>query len=111
MDYCKYVIDIPFYARQNTFILFNLKAWSELPKDVQQTIEKVTIKFEPQMKAFFEKKIAEEKKKMVEKGLKRIKFSKEDTATYLKDANDAFWSDLQKKIPKEVPILKKLLGY
>jgi tRNA A37 methylthiotransferase MiaB len=63
------------------------------------------------MKVFFEKKIAEEKKKMAEKGLKRIKFSKTDTAAYLKAANDAFWADLEKKIPKEVPTLKKLLGY
>ena len=111
LDYCKYVIDIPFYTRQNTFILFNLKTWNALPKDVRSKIDQITIAFEPKMKAYFVKKIAEEKKKMAEKGLKRIKFSKADTIAYLKAANDAFWADLEKKIPSEVPTLKKLLGY
>ena len=31
LENVKYVIDIPFYARQNTFFLMNLDTWNKLP--------------------------------------------------------------------------------
>jgi len=111
LDYCKYVIDIPFYTRQNTFIVFNLKTWNELPKAVQDKILDITIKFEPEMKAYFEKEIEKEKKEMAKVGLKRIKLSDEETRQFLKIASDAVWEDLSAKVADVVPTLKKLMGY
>ncbi|MBW2022528.1 MAG: TRAP transporter substrate-binding protein DctP [Deltaproteobacteria bacterium] len=111
VDFCKYVIDIPFYSRQNTFMIFNLNTWNSLPADAKKMIEDVTLKFEPNMKIFFEKKIAEEKQSMAKIGVKRIKFSPADTKLFLKAASDAVWEELEEKVPDQVPILKKLMGY
>jgi len=111
LEYCKFVIDIPFYSRQNTFMLMNLDSWQKLPKAAQEKLIEITIKFEPEMKAYFEKEIEKEKKEMEKLGVKRIKFSAEDTKKYIDTANDAFLEDLEKKVPEEVKILKKLMGY
>jgi len=40
-----------------------------------------------------------------------IKYSSEDTKKFLDAANYAFWDDLEKKVPEEVKVLKKLMGY
>ncbi len=111
LEYCKYVIDIPFYTRQNTFLLMNLDIWNKLPKPARDKMMDITIKYEPEMKAYFEKEIEKEKKEMEKVGLKRIKFSPEETKKYIDTANYAFLEDLEKKVPEEVKILKKLMGY
>jgi len=43
-------------------------------------------------------------------GIKRIKFSPEDTKTYLDAAYNAEWEDLEKKVPDLVPTMKRLTG-
>jgi TRAP-type C4-dicarboxylate transport system substrate-binding protein len=111
LEYVKNVIDIPFYARQNTLILANLDIWNKLPKKVQDKLLEITIKYEPEMKAYFEKEIDKEKKEMDKLGVKRIKFSVADTKKYVDTANDSFLEDLEKKVPEEVKTLKKLMGY
>jgi len=111
LEYCKFVIDIPFYARQNTFILMNLDVWNKLPKKVQDKLVEITIKYEPEMKAYFEKEIGKDKQEMEKLGVKRIKFSVADTKKYVDTANDAFLEDLEKKVPDEVKTLRKLMGY
>jgi len=111
LEYVKNVIDIPFYARQNTFIVVNLDVWNKLPKKVQDSLLDITIKYEPEMRAYFEKEIDKEKKEMDKLGVKRIKFSAADTKKYVDTANDAFWEDLEKKVPEEVKTLRKLMGY
>jgi len=111
LEYVKNVIDIPFYARQNTFVLVNLDVWNKLPKMVQDKLLDITIKYESEMKAYFEKEIDKEKKEMDKLGVKRIKFSVADEKKYLDTANDAFLEDLEKKVPEEVKTLRKLMGY
>jgi TRAP-type transport system periplasmic protein len=112
LEFCKYVIDIPFYSRQNTFILMNLDTWNKLPKQVQDKLMEITIKFEPEMKAYFVKAIERENKKMAKIGVHWIKFSPEDTKKFVDTANEAFWDDLEKKVsPDQVKDLKKVLGY
>jgi TRAP-type C4-dicarboxylate transport system substrate-binding protein len=110
LNNCKYIIDIPFYTRQNTLILMNLDVWNSLGKDVQDKIMDITVKFEPEMEAYFKNKIAEEWKRYDKMGIKRIKFSPEDTKKFLDIAYDAEWEDLEKKVPDLVPTLKKLTG-
>jgi TRAP-type C4-dicarboxylate transport system substrate-binding protein len=89
----------------------NLDVWNKLPKMVQDKLLEITIKYEPEMKAYFEKEIDKEKKEMDKLGVKRIKFSVADTKKYVDAANDAFLEDLEKKVPEEVKTLRKLMGY
>ncbi len=107
----KFVVDIPFYTRQNTFFLMNLDSWNKLPQEAQQKIQDITIRFEPEMKAFFEKAIDTEKKEMEKLGVKRIKLSDEDTKKYLEAADNSLWEDYEKKIPDQVQTLKRLTGH
>jgi len=110
LNKCKYIIDIPFYTRQNTLILMNLEVWNGLGKEVQDKIMGITVKFEPEMEAYFKGKIAEEWERYDKMGIKRIKFSPEDTKKFLDVAYGAEWEDLEKKVPDLVPTLKKLTG-
>lgn len=110
LDNCKYIIDIPFYTRQNTLILMNLDIWNGLDKKVQDEIMDITKKFEPEMEAYFKKKLVEEWKRYDEMGIKRIKFSPGDKKKFLEAAYGAEWEDLEKKVPDLVPTLKKLTG-
>jgi len=110
LENVKHVIDIPFYARQNTLMLMNLDAWQKLPKDVQAKIIDITVKFEPEMNAHFKQVIATEWVAMEKMGVKRVKFSPEDTRKFLQAANDGFFEDLEKKKPDQVKILKNIMG-
>jgi len=111
LEFAKYVVDIPFYSRQNTFMLMNLDTFNKLSKPVQEKLVAISAKFEPEMQAHFEKQIADEKQAMEKLGVQRIKFSDADTKIFIAAANDAFWEDLEKKVPEETKVLKKLLGY
>jgi len=110
LEKTKYVIDIPFYTRQNCFILMNLDAWNKLPKDAQAKLNDITVKFEPDMQAYFEKAIQAEKAEMAKLGVKKIKLSPEETRQFLKIADDAFLEDLRRKVPDQVKAMEKLLG-
>src|SRR4030042_94259 len=111
LEFSKYVIDIPFYTRQNTFFVMNLDTWNKLPKATQDKLTEITIKYEAEMKAYFEKEIEKEKKEMEKIGLQRIKFSADDTKRYIDSANYSFLDDLEKKVPEEVKVIKRLMGY
>jgi TRAP-type C4-dicarboxylate transport system substrate-binding protein len=111
LEFSKYVIDIPFYTRQNTFFAMNLDTWNKLPKSAQDKLTEITVKYEPEMQAYFEKEIEKEKKEMEKLGLQRIKFSAEDTKKYIDSANYSFLDDLEKKVPEEVKVIKRLMGY
>lgn len=111
LEHVKNVIDIPFYTRQNTLVIVNLDVWNKLPKIVQDKLLSITIKYEPEMKSYFEKEISKEKKEMEKLGVKRIQFPVADAKKYVDTANDAFLEDLEKKAPEEVKTLKRLMGY
>jgi TRAP-type C4-dicarboxylate transport system substrate-binding protein len=111
LEYCKYVIDIPFYTRQNVFILMNLDVWKKLSKNDQDKILDISIKFEPEMKAYFEKALEKEFKEWEKLGVKWIKFSPGDTKVFLDTASSAVWEDLEKKSPEGAKNMKRLLGY
>ena len=92
-------------------MVMNLDTSNKLPKSAQDKIMDITIKYEPEMKAYFEKEIEKEKQEMEKLGVKRIKFSAADTKKYIDSANEAFLEDLEKKVPEEVKTLRKLMGY
>jgi TRAP-type C4-dicarboxylate transport system substrate-binding protein len=107
-DNCKYIIDIPFYTRQNTLILMNLDVWNGLDSSVQNKIMDITVKFEPEMVAYFKEQIKKEWEKYDKIGIKRITFSPAETKEYLDAAYGAEWADLEKKVPDLVSTLKKV---
>lgn len=110
LKYTKYIIDIPFYTRQNTLFLMNLGVWNGLGKKVQDKIMDITIKFEPEMVAYFKQKIKEEWQRYEKMGIKKIKFSPKETKIYLDAAYNSMWADLEKKVPDLVSDLKRLTG-
>ena len=110
LKHCKYIIDIPFYTRQNTLILINLDVWNGLGKDVQKKITDITVAFEPEMREYFKEQIAKEWKKYDEIGIERITFSDAENKKYYDVAYEAEWEDLNKKVPDLGPTLKKLTG-
>lgn len=111
LEHCKYLIDIPFYTRQNTLILMNLDVWNKLSKKDQDKIIDISIKFEPDMKAYFDKAIEKEFKEWDKVGVQRIKFSSEDIKKFLDTSITAHWEDLEKKVPEIVKEMKKRMGY
>lgn len=111
LEHCKYLIDIPFYPRQNTLILMNLDVWNKLSKKDQDKIIDITAKYEPDMRAYFEKKLDAEFKEYDKLGITRIKFSQEDTKKYLDASVTAMWEDLDKKVPEIAKEMKKRMGY
>jgi TRAP-type C4-dicarboxylate transport system substrate-binding protein len=88
----------------------NLDTWMGLEKTIQDAIMNITAKFEPEMRAYFKKRIAEEWERYAELGIKKIEFSPEDRKKFLDIAYGAEWEDLEKKVPDLVPTLKKLTG-
>ena len=51
------------------------------------------------------------KKEQEKIGIKRIKFSPEEINKFIDTANYSFLEDLEKKVPDEVKVIKKLLDY
>ena len=110
LKHCKYIIDIPFYTRQNVLILMNLDVWNSLSKEIQDKIMDITIKFEPEMVVYFKEELKKEWKRYDEMGIIKIKFSPEENKKYYDAAYEAEWADLEKKVPDLVPTLKRLTG-
>ena len=91
-------------------MIFNLDTWNKLPKDAQQKVLDTSIKFETDMKAYFVKAIAAEHAEWEKIGVKKIKFSPEETKKYLSIADSAFMEDIDKKVPEEAKTIRKLLA-
>lgn len=111
LDHCKYIIDIPFYKRQNTLILMNLDVWNSLDSELQDKIMDITVEFESDMVEYFKKEIAKEWEKYDKMKIKKIHFSPEEEKQYLDAAYSAEWEALEKRVPELVPTLKELTGH
>lgn len=93
----KWVIDLPFFHNSNMGALMNLDSWKKLPADVRKTITEVTIKYEPEMVAFYKKQAADEWKKL-DKVVKRVKFSAAENKMYIDAAYETEWAKMTKRI-------------
>jgi TRAP-type C4-dicarboxylate transport system substrate-binding protein len=90
----------------------NLDIWNKLSKKDQDKIMDITKKFEPDMKAYFEKKLDNEFNVEYPKiGVVKVKFSPEDRKKFLDTSVDALWEDVEKKVPEQAKILRKIMGY
>lgn len=106
-----HVIDLPFFGSNNVVIIMNLDKWKALPADVRETINRVTVEFEPKMVAHYRKDEADEWAQLEKIGVLRAKFRTEaDNRRFVDTAYEVEWKNLETKIPDRVPELRKLTG-
>jgi TRAP-type C4-dicarboxylate transport system substrate-binding protein len=108
--FLKYIVNHPFYDKNNTVIVMNLNTWKKLPEGVKSKLNKLTESFERDMIAYFQKQIQTESDLVLKKGVKSIVFPPDDAKKFVGAAYSAEWADLEKKIPDLVPMLKKTSG-
>lgn len=108
--FLQYIINHPFYAKNNCVILMNIDTWNKLPEDVKSQVDELTASFERDMVAYFENQIQTEWDLVMKEGVKAIEFPPADAKHFLDTAYNAEWADLEKKIPDLVPLLKKTSG-
>jgi hypothetical protein len=70
----------------------------------------VSLLYERDMVAYFEKEFEKERELLRKSGVKFIKFSEPEGKKYVQMAYDAYWEDVAKKVPNLVGYLKKLSG-
>lgn len=97
----KYVIDIPFFGNSNMIAGVNMDKWKALPADVQKKVMDVTIGYEPQMTAYFNKLETEEWKK-IGNTVKKIKFSPADNKKYIDTIYGVEWDAIAKRVSPEM---------
>jgi TRAP-type C4-dicarboxylate transport system substrate-binding protein len=108
-DSTKYLVDHPFYGMDTT-ILFNLDVWNKFPKNVRDKLVDLTVTLEKDMVAFYEQEVAKEREELRKAGVKFVRFSETDAQKYLKMADDAYWENLEEKVPDLIPDLKRVTG-
>jgi hypothetical protein len=62
------------------------------------------------MVEYFQEEMAKERGKLRQVGVKFITFPEEEAKTYLDKAYDAYWKNLEEKVPDLVPKLKEITG-
>ena len=104
----KWVIDLPFFGNSNMGAIMNLDKWKGLPADVQKMIADVSVKYEPDMLAYYQD--AEAKEWEALQGMvTRVKFSEAENKTYVDAAYETEWERLSEKIgAAKVAELKKI---
>lgn len=110
IKFIKYIVNKPFYAKNNTVILMNLNTWNKMPKDVKTELDALTASFEREMVAYFENGIRKEWDLVMKAGVKSIELPPDDAKRFISKAYGAEWDNLAKKIPDLVPMLKKTSG-
>lgn len=108
-EVCKYILEPRIYE-MNVEGLMNLNTWNKLPPHLQKMIMEAMINNEIQYGPIMAAVAEKEYKEMQEKGMKVIKFSPEDTKSYVELAYKAGWDDVIKRSPDIGPKLKQLLS-
>lgn len=96
-EICKYFIPYGFYhTAVNTLI--NMKSWNRLSKDLQDRINVFTETEVVKMwQEYFNRTNPVETKKIIDAGIKPIKFSQEDARKYLTTAYSSAWESVEKE--------------
>lgn len=108
-EVCKYRIDHIFWKAHGTFHIMNLNSWNKLPKNLQDLIVQEQIRLETDMPAVITRLTAEERQKMIDKGVKMTTFSPEDARWYVNLANESKWEELKREAPDLYQPLKAML--
>ena len=106
----KYIVDHEFYRSTQVQLLVNLDKWNKLPKELQDLMIEVAIEIEPEVVAFFGEKSRQHRKKMMDTGVKFVKFSPKDAKAYLGVMNNAAWEEYKTIVsPETYAQARKLL--
>lgn len=92
----KFVIDHPFYSLDGS-ILVNQSVYDKLPDDVKKILDEISIETEKRVEKYIGERLALEDETLKKAGLKFIRFSNADAATYLRTAQEAGWKDFVEK--------------
>jgi TRAP-type C4-dicarboxylate transport system substrate-binding protein len=98
-EICKYFIPYGYYhTAVNTLV--NMKAWNRISKDLQDQIVKYTeTEVVKEWQKYFNSTNPEETQKIIDAGIKPLKFSQEDQRKYLTTAYKAAWESVEKESP------------
>lgn len=104
----KYIVEPPFYQTPN-MLVFSLKKWNELPKNLQHIMTEAAVASEKKVMAYFGKLVKEERPILLKKGLKVINLPPAQKEKFLRVAYDSAWKEILEKCPETGPEIKKLL--
>ncbi|MEW5920925.1 MAG: TRAP transporter substrate-binding protein DctP [Bacillota bacterium] len=104
----KYEIDPGFY-NASTVTLVNLDTWNNLPKDVQEILNKAMVEAERDIHARYVKMYQDERKARRDGGMELITLTGVEAEKYLKAAYDKGWKEVIDKNPDYGPRFKELM--
>ena len=105
----KYRIDPGFYGLDGGVVI-NLDKWNSLPKDVQDTMQRVVEEYERWTWNHWESEVAKEPAMLEKRGVKVIKLPPDEAKKYVAQAYKVGWDELlTKRAPKEAADIKALL--
>lgn len=104
----KYMIDHGFYESSNGVMLVNLDKWKGLSEKHRELMTAAILEVEVESHEWFGNISESHKKKMMEAGMKMIKFSPEDAKLYRDTAYRTGWEEYKKYVsPKAYEEAKK----
>lgn len=108
-DRLKYLIDHKFY-NLHTSINMNLDSWNKLPKEMQDLLTDVMMEVEKEVTIFFDREEKAAYKKIIDAGVKPIKFSPADEKKFYNTVYGAFWGATKGRVsPESFTKLQQLL--
>lgn len=105
----KYVLNQGFYSAEPILVI-NQDKWNKLPKDVQDTIDKLAAKAEVDSVAWCKEWADKSAVALKEKGVQFVDLPSEEKAKFAKVAADAGWAKIKERTPGNYEQLKKLLA-
>lgn len=103
----KYAIKPMFYAT-NTTVNMNLAKWNSLSQAQRDCMSKVALQYEKTGNEFMEKERVVDEKAMLDAGMTIVELKGDAAKKYLKVANDAIWSELEKRSKDAATLRAKL---
>jgi len=107
----KYCIDYPLHSSGLVGIM-NLKKWESLSKEQQEVLSRTFAKWEAEeLMPWYEKLYETERKALVDKGIKFVKFTDEGKRKFMYAVEEEHWKAMAKNLGKEkADFLRKLVG-
>jgi TRAP-type C4-dicarboxylate transport system substrate-binding protein len=106
----KYCIDHGFW-RSSAATVINESKWNSLPKRLQDLVMDVSIETEHFAAEFFTKALHDERKRLIDAGMKFIKFSPSDSNRFMAKIRKAQWEEMRNRIgPEKTAKLMKLFS-
>lgn len=104
----KYIVDPGFY-QVDVGIVVNLDKWNKLSDKAKNALIEAAKKAEHASSEHYAKVIKEEREFILDKGVKPLTFSPEDSKKYIDLAYEAAWNEVYKRAPELGKEYKKLI--